>query len=83
MARPGGLYATHPGPELRPYYAAPQGAVRYAGAMDADPKSKPAKEPRPISLGKGLAEIPASFFEPLPEDLLRLFEGKERKEHSG
>lgn len=33
-------------------------------------------EPRPIGLGKGLAEIPDSFFDPLPDDLLDLFEGK-------
>lgn len=45
--------------------------------MEADPKPKPPAEPRPIGLGKGLVEIPESFFEPLPEDLLRLFEGQE------
>lgn len=33
-------------------------------------------EPRPIGLGKGLAEIPDSFFDPLPDDILDLFEGK-------
>ncbi len=32
--------------------------------------------PRPFGLGKGLAEIPDSFFDPLPDDLLDLFEGK-------
>lgn len=32
-------------------------------------------EPRPVGLGKGNVEIPASFFEPLPEDLLEDFEG--------
>ncbi len=45
--------------------------------MDADPKPKLPAEPRPIGLGKGLVEIPNSFFEPLPEELLRLFEGKD------
>ena len=40
------------------------------------PKNNPAKEPRPIGLGKGLVRIPDSFFDPLPEDLLRLFEGE-------
>ena len=44
--------------------------------MDADPKPQPPAEPRPAGLGKGLVEIPAAFFEPLPEDLLRLFEGE-------
>ena len=54
--------------------------MRYAGPVDADPKPTPPAEPRPIGLGKGLVEIPDSFFEPLPEDLLRLFEGKEPKD---
>ena len=43
--------------------------------MTEQPNDKPGKEPRPVGLGKGLAEIPASFFDPLPEELLRLFEG--------
>jgi len=30
---------------------------------------------RPIGLAKGQLEIPASFFEPLPEDILDAFEG--------
>ncbi len=47
--------------------------------MDTDPKPEPPAEPRPIGLGKGLVEIPDSFFEPLPEDLLRLFEGRPPK----
>ena len=33
-------------------------------------------EPRPVGLGKGLAEIPDSFFDPLPEEMLALFEGR-------
>lgn len=37
-----------------------------------------ADEPRPIGLGKGLAEIPDSFFEPLPDEVLDRFEGKFR-----
>ena len=35
-------------------------------------------EPRPIGLGKGLAHIPDSFFDPLPEELLDLLEGRSR-----
>lgn len=31
---------------------------------------------RPIGLAKGAFEIPASFFEPLPDDLLDAFEGR-------
>ena len=44
--------------------------------MPDRPKPTPAQQPRPTGLGKGLVEVPDSFFEPLPEDLLRLFEGK-------
>ena len=32
-------------------------------------------EPRPFGLGAGEFEVPASFFEPLPDDLLVAFEG--------
>lgn len=30
---------------------------------------------RPIGLGRGTVEIPESFFEDLPDDILRAFEG--------
>jgi prevent-host-death family protein len=30
---------------------------------------------RPIGLGKGTVVVPPSFFEPLPDDVLRAFEG--------
>jgi antitoxin (DNA-binding transcriptional repressor) of toxin-antitoxin stability system len=40
------------------------------------PLPKKPKEPRPIGLAKGKFEVPDSFFEPLPDDLLDLFEGK-------
>lgn len=33
-------------------------------------------EPRPVGIDRGM-QIPASFFEPLPDDLLRAFEGSE------
>ena len=42
------------------------------------PIVEPDDEPRPIGLGKGLAEIPDSFFEPLPVEILDRFEGKLR-----
>lgn len=32
---------------------------------------------RPIGLAKGLLQIPADFFEPLPDDLLDAFEGRQ------
>lgn len=33
------------------------------------------KKPRPIGLAKGLFAVPDTFFEPLPDDLMRAFEG--------
>lgn len=33
-------------------------------------------EPRPVGMGKGLAHVPPSFFEPLPDELLAAFEDK-------
>ena len=40
------------------------------------PLLEPADQPRPVGLGKGLAEVPESFFDPLPEEIVNLFEGK-------
>ncbi len=40
------------------------------------PTTAPTRTPRPLGLGKGLGEIPPSFFEPLPDDLLALFNGE-------
>ena len=39
------------------------------------PIAEPASQPRPIGLGKGLAEVPESFFDPLPDDILARFNG--------
>jgi antitoxin (DNA-binding transcriptional repressor) of toxin-antitoxin stability system len=44
------------------------------------PLPKPAREPRPIGTGLkeyGPFEISPAFFEPLPDDLLDLYEGRE------
>ena len=38
------------------------------------PIPKPPTKPRPVGIDRGL-EIPASFFEPLPDELLDAFEG--------
>lgn len=38
---------------------------------------KPLKKKRPLGLAKGQFEIPDSFFDPLPEDILEAFEGEE------
>ena len=35
---------------------------------------KPAREPRPVGIDRGLT-IPAEFFEPLPDELMAAFEG--------
>ena len=35
-------------------------------------------KPRPLGIGKGKVRIHPRFFEPLPDDLLDLFEGKGR-----
>jgi antitoxin (DNA-binding transcriptional repressor) of toxin-antitoxin stability system len=40
------------------------------------PLPAPNAEPRPIGLGKGKVQIPDSFFDPLPDDMLELFEGR-------
>ncbi len=39
------------------------------------PISEPSSEPRPVGLGKGLAEVPDSFYDPLPNDILAGFSG--------
>ena len=38
------------------------------------PVPKPPTHPRPVGIDRGMV-IPASFFEPLPDDLLDAFEG--------
>lgn len=40
------------------------------------PLPKQRKSKRPMGLGKGTAIVPPEFFDPLPDDLLDLFEGK-------
>lgn len=34
------------------------------------------RAPRPIGRMRGMFEVPGSFFEPLPDELLDLFEGR-------
>ena len=41
------------------------------------PVAAPPQAPRPIGLAKGTFAVPPSFFAPLPDDLLRAFEGEE------
>lgn len=38
---------------------------------------QPRKDRRPVGLAKGRFEVPAEFFEPLPDDLLDAFEGRQ------
>lgn len=40
------------------------------------PIRRPRAKPRPLGLAKGAFRVPSSFFEPLPEELLRSFDGR-------
>lgn len=40
------------------------------------PIQQPIDRPRPVGLGKGLAEVPESFFGPLPDHVLESFEAR-------
>lgn len=44
--------------------------------LKQDSTAAPIKSERPIGLAKGGFQVPASFFEPLPADLLDAFEGR-------
>jgi antitoxin (DNA-binding transcriptional repressor) of toxin-antitoxin stability system len=44
------------------------------------PLPRSAREVAPFGLWKGQIEVPDSFFEPLPEELLTAFEGRESRE---
>jgi hypothetical protein len=44
-------------------------------AHEKDARKLPTQ--RPIGLAKAVFQVPASFFEPLPDDLLDAFEGKQ------
>jgi prevent-host-death family protein len=48
---------------------------RNVPAAELRPLPKPRKKRRPIGLAAGLT-VPASFFEPLPADLIDAFEGR-------
>ncbi len=39
--------------------------------------AKKSKKERPIGLHKGLFKVSSSFFDPLPEDLLKLYNGED------
>ncbi|MGH8501648.1 MAG: type II toxin-antitoxin system Phd/YefM family antitoxin [Gammaproteobacteria bacterium] len=40
------------------------------------PLTAPRSDPRPIGLAKDTFAVPASFFEPLPEEEIEAFEGR-------
>ncbi len=42
--------------------------------------SRPAADPRPIGLASEEFEVPESFFEPIPEELVEAFEGLDHDE---
>ncbi len=48
---------------------------RNVPAAELRPVPKPRRTRRPIGLVPGL-KVPRSFFKPLPEDLIRAFEGR-------
>lgn len=41
------------------------------------PLPTPVSGPRPIGLARGSFEVPESFFDPLPDEVVRAFEGTE------
>lgn len=43
------------------------------------PVAKPPRQRRPVGIDRGMT-VPPSFFEPLPDDLLDAFEGRERRD---
>lgn len=40
------------------------------------PLKRARTQPRPVGLAKGRFEVPSTFFEPLPDEMLDAFEGK-------
>jgi hypothetical protein len=46
------------------------GHLQFLGKLDTRPDA-----PRPAGLAKGPVEVPASFFDPLPDDVLKAFNG--------
>jgi len=42
------------------------------------PLPEPRRKKRPLGLDKGKVNIPKSFFEPLPEEIVKAFEGSSR-----
>ena len=47
------------------------------------PIPAPVTQPRPVGMGKGLAEVPESFFYQLPDDILARFNGTDPKDAIG
>jgi antitoxin (DNA-binding transcriptional repressor) of toxin-antitoxin stability system len=43
---------------------------------EVKPVEQPSRKPRPAGLAEGQFSVPDSFFEPLPDELLDLFEGR-------
>ena len=50
--------------------------VRNEPVAEIRPLPAREKKPRPIGLARGTFTVPASFFEPLPDDLVEAFEGR-------
>lgn len=50
--------------------------LRNVPIAEIRPLPAPETKPRPIGLAKGRFSVPPSFFEPLPDDVVRAFEGR-------
>ena len=53
---------------------------RNVAVAELRPVRRTRKKPRPFGFARGEFEIPDSFFEPLPDDLLDAFEGRGSEE---
>ena len=50
--------------------------LRNVPIAEIRPLPAPETKPRPIGLAKGGFSVPPSFFQPLPDDVVRMFEGR-------
>ena len=50
--------------------------LRNVPIAEIRPLPAPETKPRPIGLAKGRFSVPPSFFQPLPDDVVRMFEGR-------
>jgi len=63
-------------PDNLPQAAIQQQLHEFEEKLRQQAKQKVSVTQRPIGLAKNDFQVPASFFEPLPDDILNTFEGK-------